>query len=313
MDSSLIQQQQTTQLFAKHVEEMEIMQATFASDILQTHQSQRQEYRDFVMELYREYQLRLSQYKTNQQDVMTMIDGKELVDLAASRTWKKSEFSSNSTTSSTNSSSSSIHSTTSSTHSPSSIQKRSRQGSTSSHHHHRLSFTQQHPSSQNDPQLIKMVKSIQEMGFTKEQAETALFLTNKQSLESAIQMLIENSKQVDDYIDQQQQQSKRKSTSSLSSLQDNDNTNYNSRRHSLQKLISPTSTPPPPPPPPPSSSSLLTNQKTNPMTNGKSWNPISFLQQQKQAMENTNLSSVRKLGGWLGKAMENLGIEHDEK
>lgn len=45
---------------------------------------------------------------------------------------------------------------------------------------------------------------------------------------------------------------------------------------------------------------------------GKSWNPISFLQQQKQAMESTNLSSVRKLGGWLGKAMENFGIENDE-
>ncbi len=42
----------------------------------------------------------------------------------------------------------------------------------------------------------------------------------------------------------------------------------------------------------------------------KKWSPITFLQQQKNnMMTSQNNSSVRKLGGWLNKAMENLGFE----
>jgi hypothetical protein len=96
------------------------------------------------------------------------------------------------------------------------------------------------------------------------------------------------------------------SSSSLHQRQDSWNDSIPSfRRHSLQK---------PTPLHSSSTTSLQQLQKPLPLpAAGKSWNPISFFQQQKQALENTNLSSVRKLGGWLGKAMENLGIEHDEK
>ncbi|RCH77892.1 hypothetical protein CU097_000316, partial [Rhizopus azygosporus] len=104
-----------TSLFTRHVEEMELFEATWQSDILQLQQTQRQEYREFVIELYREYQNR-SEEKP---------DGKEMVEAAASRVkaWD-------------------------------------------------------HPDTGNG-EYTEGVKSIQEMGFAKDQAETALMLSNQ--------------------------------------------------------------------------------------------------------------------------------------
>ncbi|KAI8096929.1 uncharacterized protein BX664DRAFT_325210 [Halteromyces radiatus] len=310
------QLQNRTHLFAKHVEEMEIMQATFASDVLQTQTSQRQYYRDFVMELYREYQLRTDvtipdDASSLSKSSASLVDGKDLVATAASRTWRKEP----------ESSSSSISSTTTTTtgrqrqNSTTSFTSRLSQQSFSSESWKRTSMGPE------DLARQKTIQDIQEMGFTKEQAEAAITLTNGLNLERAINLLVESPHQIEQQMQQQHQNKKRSasftsisnhpsstsSTSSLHQRQDSWNdTKPNFRRHSLQK------------PPGSSSSSSSLQQTTKQLSSisssnaGKSWNPISFLQQQKQAMENTNLSSVRKLGGWLGKAMENLGIEHDE-
>ncbi|KAI8341446.1 hypothetical protein BC941DRAFT_467500 [Chlamydoabsidia padenii] len=371
-----LQVQNRTHLYEQHVEEMEIRQATFASDMLQTQQSQRQEYRDFVMELYREYQLRVILLSENNKSTLATnihnstsstsmslssstsstsstsssssridssksIDGKDLVATAANRIWKKDTGSP-----SCSSSSVSVPSSPSSTakqpqnHHPQQ-QRRQRQDSTTS----RLS--QQSTTSDSwkrssigggndDLAMQKMIQDIQEMGFSMEQAEAALMLTNGQNVERAVHFLVENRDQVDQQVKRRssshQQQliassptsattsppppSSSSSSNSLHQRQDSWNDSIPSfRRHSLQKSTPPIS----------SSSTSLQQHKPLPISalssasspnnsnnGGKSWNPISFLQQQKQALENTNLSSVRKLGGWLGRAMENLGIEHDE-
>lgn len=149
-----------------------------------------------------------------------------------------------------------------------------------------------------------MVSDIQEMGFAREQAETALALTNH-SMEQAVMMLLEDPSKVNAAMQQRSSTQFKRSSSlgQLTSPAHSRNNSWNdasstpsSRRHSLQRLSAYISPPVP---------------ISKPPSNSKSWSPLSFLQQQKQVMENTNLSSVRKLGGWLGRAMENLGIEHE--
>ena len=129
-----------------------------------------------------------------------------------------------------------------------------------------------------------MVKDVEAMGFPKDKAEMALLLKN--SVEGAVELLLESPEKVDSAI-------RRRSSSahSRSNSINNDASAPSSRRQSFQKNS-------------PLSKSVSAN---------KGWSPISFLQQQKQVMENTNLSSVRKLGSWLGRAMENIGIDHDVK
>ncbi|KAI8361772.1 hypothetical protein BD560DRAFT_404676, partial [Blakeslea trispora] len=148
--------------------------------------------------------------------------------------------------------------------------------------------------------------------------ETALVLSN-QNLEAAIGLLLENRERVDQFILDQKAQQKPvtpyRRSQSLSQVprpspqpSRTHSARQEPRRHSSLLTTS-------------SSSSIFQNKSNSnpsllnlqPSSLGKSSWMNSFLHQQKQAMENTNLSSVRKLGGWLGKAMENLGIDHDQK
>lgn len=253
-----------TSIFTRHVEEMELFQATWQSDLLQTQQTQRQEYREFVIELYREYQTKIASLSDEKRDLLIAekkLDGKEIVEAAASRVkcWEPLETGDKSSLSSTSS-------------------------------RRRSSVLSQ------NTEYNESVKSIQEMGFAKEQAEAALLLSN-QSLETAICLLLENPAKVDSHIQQQTVTPFRRSITQTPRSRSNSTLTEN-KRHSLQRY----STTP----------ALLNNTKVTSSTS-KSWNPISFLQQQKSAMENTNLSSVRKLGGWLSKAMENFGIDEDKQ
>ncbi|KAI7886679.1 hypothetical protein K492DRAFT_155950 [Lichtheimia hyalospora FSU 10163] len=302
IEASGSSQTNMTHLFARHVEDMEVFQATWASDILQTQQTQRQEYRSFVIELYQEYQQRLAALSDEKnlkpEDVLLEVeknlDGKDIVSVAAERVRQTSVRKS-------------IDSPLND-RSPQD-QRRPRQDSSASAISHvsstSTSGNEQSPNADNKDKFQRMVRDIEEMGFTKEQAETALGLTNH-TMEHAVTLLLEDPAKVNTAMQQQQQLAKRRSSSlsqhgnggvattspahsRTSSL--NDITVTGSRRQSLQRGIS-------------------ANSRNTNATN-KGWSPISFLQQQKQVMENTNLSSVRKLGGWLGKAMENF-MDNDE-
>ena len=93
IEASGSSQMNMTHLFARHVEDMEVFLATWASDILQTQQTQRQEYRSFVIELYQEYQQRLAALSDEKnlkpEDVLLEaeknLDGKDIVSVAAER------------------------------------------------------------------------------------------------------------------------------------------------------------------------------------------------------------------------------------
>ncbi|KAL9553347.1 hypothetical protein MBANPS3_003321 [Mucor bainieri] len=394
-----------TTIFTRQVEEMEVFQATWQSDILQTQQTQRQEYREFVIELYKEYQSRLASLSDEQHlkaednalGVLAVattavaekkLDGKEMVAAAASRVrqWDTDNGSetagAGAGAAAAAGSSKSTHSDTKSNNSHPIITRR-RTGSLASslgsitspnlqqqqHSPNELaSLVRTASISSGDESLsaatAESVKNIQEMGFQKEQAETALVLSN-QNMEAAIGLLLENPEKVDAYIAeqkfQQQQQMQQQQFQTMARPPASSSTPYR-RSHSLSQVPRPAFvTEASPVPAATSSASVHSRQSSENTTSrrlsltqrtpaflnimnsgtakahsspnlnvpsqnssvnaanassntagGKSWNPISFLQQQKQAMESTNLSSVRKLGGWLGKAMENLGIENDE-
>ncbi|KAI8640997.1 hypothetical protein BD408DRAFT_403732 [Parasitella parasitica] len=390
-----------TTIFTRQVEDMQVFQATWQSDILQTQQTQRQEYREFVIELYKEYQARLAslsdeQHLKTQDNALGLmaeantaaaaaekkLDGKEMVAAAASRVrqWDANNTTTDSEIKAASESSKSMHSDSKSNNANPIVTRRrtgslaSSLGSISSPN---LQQQQHSPSElatlvrttsfpSNDESLpavnAESVKNIQEMGFQKEQAETALVLGN-QNMEAAIGLLLENPDKVDAYIAEQKFQQQQliqqqqfqtmamppassstpyrrshslsqvprpnfvsepasaqtlpTSTSSVHSRQSSENANsrrlsltqrtptflniMGSKAHSSPNLNVPNQ-----------SNNANASSSGSSNAGGKSWNPISFLQQQKQAMENTNLSSVRKLGGWLGKAMENFGIDNEE-
>lgn len=84
---------QPTYLITQQVEELEVCQATWASDIHETQITQKREYRDFIAQLYQEYQNRLAQ---SAQDTSSnanngsskpteAVDGKEIVSAAISK------------------------------------------------------------------------------------------------------------------------------------------------------------------------------------------------------------------------------------
>ncbi|KAG2212410.1 hypothetical protein INT47_001771 [Mucor saturninus] len=266
-------------------EEIQAFQLACQSDISHTQQTQRQEYREFVIELYREYQSRLTLLPDLklQDDALALskLDGKEIVDTAARRV------------------------------------RRFEPHMDSQHPANRKRTASLASSSlpKSDPIESAHIKSIQEMGFLKDQAETALLLSGG-NMEAAIGLLLENPTKVDASI-AEQRLSVKSSTStpyrrshSLSQvprpnlMASPPSSVRNDRRHSLQRFSTT-----------PTFLNITTSKSpasasVSSSANNKSW-PISFLQQQKQNMENTNLSSMKKLGGWLGKAMENLGIDHD--
>ncbi|KAI7860230.1 hypothetical protein BDC45DRAFT_493946 [Circinella umbellata] len=285
-----------THLFARHVEDMELFQATWASNILQTQQTQRREYRDFVIELYREYQQRLAALSNEKNlkpedtliEAERNLDGKDIVKVAAERI-KENDVKRRRQSSSATSLVSGVSSSDQASMSQSLSQQQQQQ---------------QQVAEKDKANFQKMVRDIEEMGFAKEQAETALALTNH-AMDHAVMLLLEDPGKVDAAI-------RRRSTSSpahsrTNSVNNNDSSPSasSSRRQSFQKGLQQQG-------PSPLSKNIATHMHNSNNNNSKSWSPISFLQQQKQVMENTNLSSVRKLGGWLGRAMENFGIDHDD-
>ncbi|KAG0186852.1 hypothetical protein DFQ28_007213 [Apophysomyces sp. BC1034] len=323
IESSPQTQTNMTSLFTRHVEEIELFRATWDSDILQTQQTQRREYREFVIELYREYQLRLAALSNEKhllpEDALAVagkqLDGKEIIAAAAGRVRQWTSGSHKDGSTSTNSDNQPTEVT-----SPLTRRRQSSSASYSSQHSHQSASPNEQAAltrastegKEKSLAFQKNVKSIQEMGFSKEMAETALVLTN-QDLEQSVQLLIENPQKVTNAQKTTSTPFRRSSSvghvqrptySNPSSPAHSRNSSYNepntnNRRHSLQKLATT-----------PAFLNLMGSNALN--GRGKGWSPISFLQQQKQAMENTNLSSVRKFGSWLGKAMENLGIENDE-
>jgi hypothetical protein len=365
-----------TDVFNKQLEEMEEFQEKWQNIITQMQHTQRQEYREFVIELYNEYRARIAALldKESVNASIKQLDGKEIAATVIKRMEhndgdeKVKEEITNKTSSVVSSKGSS---STSSNHllkpdAPKPL-RRPRTGSLVN----TLAQNQQHSLSPTelaslvrtvsvpevsidmmacDTSFQKMVKSIQEMGFAKEQAETALVLSDKKT-EGAISLLLENPAKVDHAISeiklQQQQQQQQQQFQQMRRPPASSKTPYR-RSHSVSQVQRPTfisnikSPSPPPTRPRSNTASMETGIRSPPaflsniMSSGnstrslsssslpiqnKSWNPFSFMQQQQASTSKletpvspsppiTNSPKPKRFGGWLGKAMENLGIDN---
>jgi hypothetical protein len=81
-----------TYLITQQVEELEVCQATWASDIHETQITQKREYREFIIQLYQEYQARVAQSQqgslqngVNHSKPSDIMDGKEIVSATINR------------------------------------------------------------------------------------------------------------------------------------------------------------------------------------------------------------------------------------
>ncbi|KAJ2963192.1 hypothetical protein NQZ79_g1784 [Umbelopsis isabellina] len=310
---------QPTYLITQQVEELEVCQATWASDIHETQITQKREYRDFIAQLYQEYQNRLAQ---SAQDTSSCtingsskttdtVDGKEIVSAAINKMKTSKQANSEQDHQSVQSDTSPEQVVDATTSPQSSSRRGSSTSLLTSPERSDVQEDRDQSSSQNlsipDPNLQRMVKNIEEMGFPKEEAECALGMTNC-NVQQAIMLLLERPDKVKAALASAESTSHRPSPGKVNMKRMSANI---PNRSSSQALFGSE--------PGSGSPQRQSNRQraiTNPGSitdalnkNGRSWSPITFLQQQKQAMENTNVSSVRKLGGWLGKAMENLGLD----
>ncbi|CAG8513604.1 989_t:CDS:2 [Funneliformis mosseae] len=276
-----------TKVIERQVEEIEFLQATSTSALEEIQRSQKQEYCNFVLRLHEAHQRLLSE-----QQQTIRLDGREIVLEVLNEMKNKCNLSNellrldNQYTNGSKSAS------------------RSRHGSISSLAEVMLpspliSPPSSMPSSSNvDEKLIvngninEEIIKIKEMGFTDEQSKVALEMANG-NMQEAIMLLLDNKKKVDAII---------ANGSALNSIPI-------PRRPSMVSQSQQLS---PPPHRRSKSHSKQLQLAIQKQEKKGTWSPITFLQQQKNnMMTSQNNSSVRKLGGWINKAMENFGFEEE--
>ncbi|KAF9359535.1 hypothetical protein BGX26_012083 [Mortierella sp. AD094] len=176
-----------------------------------------------------------------------------------------------------------------------------------------------------DVELNGMIQSILEMGFDVEQAKGALLISNR-NMDHAINLLLEQPENIPRLVLAKQKvdamkENARRQTRAQSSPQQPPP----SLTGSASANMSPTPVQEPRiqsvSRPAERSASVSSprpmvggaNQGTSATPTQKPWSPIPFFQQQKNALLTNNTSpSVKKFGGWLNKAIENLGLDDDE-
>ena len=260
---------------------MELFEATYTSSLETLCATQKSEYRAFLIALYEECQLRLA--GSSDQAVASRLDGKEIVSTVANRVRRR-----NPSTDASLEASSPDQPTPNSDFSSSASEGAEAAGLVSA------AGTSPPQKNEDSAQLFR-IKSITDMGFNTQQAQTALLLAN-QNTEMAIILLIEQPEKIAAAIANPPPRRSSKQNQELQSPRSPGRASQPTHR---------------PPARQPSLPSLVRQAQTKSSQNQKIWSPISFLKEQKQAMENTNIPTVKKLSGWIGKAMEGLGIDED--
>ncbi|KAG0333953.1 hypothetical protein BG004_000620 [Podila humilis] len=172
------------------------------------------------------------------------------------------------------------------------------------------------PPKKEDPELESMIQSICEMGFTVEQARGALTISNR-DMEHALNLLLEQPDSIPRLL---------KAKEKVAAMKENarqKNRAQSSPQQPLPALVANRPVPGAATPeqvpsrPMDRSASVSSPRPVLPGVSGmqkeKPWSPLPFLQQQKNALLTNNSSpSVKKFGGWLNKAIENLGLDDDQ-
>ncbi|KAG0070447.1 hypothetical protein BGZ89_000690 [Linnemannia elongata] len=344
-------QRNLTQLMTRHIERMEVSQATWNSQLDDLQSMQRSKYQEFILELYAIYkrkQLHPSHKDTPNGNAngLAVLDGKEMV-AEAMRTIGARQSNVDGTPSyraqqSPNSSSNNkdlpavppmvesqpntpdaeeevpqplpeLVPETSATDVPEEIVA--------------VGSPPPPPAKSEDPELEQMIKSILEMGFDVEQAKGALLISNR-DMDHAINLLLEQPDSIPRLVAAKQkvealkESSARRQNRAQSSPQQplpsltgspasnlsQPHTAQDPRVQNVNRLIDRSASVSHPRPHIPGQ-----NQgSSGGAATQKPWSPLPFFQQQRNALLTNNSNpSVKKFGGWLNKAIENLGLDDD--
>ncbi|KAG0291645.1 hypothetical protein BGZ96_004997 [Linnemannia gamsii] len=343
-------QRNLTQLMTRHIERMEVSQATWNSQLDDLQSMQRSKYQEFILELYAIYkrqQLNLS-HKDTPNGKVTSLDGKEMV-AEAMRTIGARQSNVGGTPSqwaqqlhndtSEHKDLPPVPSTAESQPDPSGAEEPAPppppadtvpETSATEAPQETVAVDTPPPSlpsKADDPELELMIKSILEMGFDVEQAKGALLISNR-DMDHAINMLLEQPENIPRLVAAKQkvaamkENSARRQNRALSSPQQplpsltgspasNTSQPHTSQDPRIQNVNRPIDR---------SASVSYPRPHISGQTQGSSggagtqkpWSPLPFFQQQRNALLTNNSNpSVKKFGGWLNKAMENLGLDDD--
>ncbi|KAF9134512.1 hypothetical protein BGW39_006777 [Mortierella sp. 14UC] len=344
-------QRNLTQLMTRHIERMEVSQATWNSQLDDLQSMQRSKYQEFILELYAIYrrrQLYHSHKDTSNGSAngLAPLDGKEMV-AEAMRTIGTRQSNVDGTPSDQ---SLQLHSTSTSKDLPSIPLESASQPETMNAEepitqppkepppemptpdmYHGIAPVDSPPPppppAKEDPELEKMIKSILEMGFDVEQAKGALLISNR-NMDHALNMLLEQPENIPRLVAAKQKMDAMKESSARrqnraqsspqqplpsltgspasNSLQPHPNPAQDPRVQNVNRPIDRSASVSYPRPHIPNQGS------SGGAVSQKPWSPLPFLQQQKNALLTNNSNpSVKKFGGWLNKAMENLGLDDD--
>ncbi|KAK5821661.1 hypothetical protein F5H01DRAFT_274690 [Linnemannia elongata] len=289
-------QRNLTQLMTRHIERMEVSQATWNSQLDDLQSMQRSKYQEFILELYAIYkrkQLHPPHKDTPNGNAngLAVLDGKEMV-AEAMRTIGARQSNVDGTPS-----------------------YRAQQSPNSSSNNKDL------------PALEQMIKSILEMGFDVEQAKGALLISNR-DMDHAINLLLEQPDSIPRLVAAKQkvealkESSARRQNRAQSSPQQplpsltgspasnlsQPHTAQDPRVQNVNRPIDRSASVSHPRP-------HIPGQNQGPSGGAatqKPWSPLPFFQQQRNALLTNNSNpSVKKFGGWLNKAIENLGLDDD--
>ncbi|ORY04336.1 hypothetical protein K493DRAFT_297041 [Basidiobolus meristosporus CBS 931.73] len=262
-------EQDFTNLVSRHVEEMEVAQATWGSTLEETKASQRQEFTNFVRILYSKHQEKLAEYENHQLRAEDHVD-KSILDATFLEFTERYPHPTQELAS--------LMPTAETTNAP----------------------------PPEDPALDRTIAELQEMGFSRDQAACALEITNRNTVrstvklllltidltlaastqqEQAVMLLLENPQAIEVKLHEKKLIQSRK--------QEHDSS-YRGADPSRKKLFG----------------RVNSNESFSKQT--KSWSPMSFLNQRQAQLSSNSNPSMRKLGGWLGKAMENLKFDEND-
>lgn len=328
-------QRNLTNLMTLHIERMEVAQATWNSQLDDLQSTQRSKYKEFVLELYTIYKRRRLQAENNaQKDIANsdqLLDGKDMVSEAVRAIGERRsnvkgvEETNRSARNDADEVERDLPAQPSdvTTPVPPSIQDPVSQPIANTNQEAEVS---EQPKAEEDPELNRMIQSILEMGFDVEQAKGALLIANR-DMDHALNLLLEQPENIPRLVlakqkaDALKENSRRQNRAQSSpqqphpSLVGSSNTNIanptaiqdpGSHGHGPNRPLERSASISSPRP-------LIGGPSQSGGTAGqKLWSPLPFLQQQRNALlTNNSNSSVRKLGGWLNKAIENLGLDDD--
>ncbi|RIA85821.1 hypothetical protein C1645_830227, partial [Glomus cerebriforme] len=277
----------------RQLEEVEFYKVTLISELEEIQRKQKKEYCNFVLKLYEKHQRLLAQQQqcsTMDVNMVFRLDGKEIVSEVISEMKKEEKENSNDKLSKEL-----LKLDNQYTNGSKSV-GRSRNGSISSladvvcsptpnNFDEKLTGNVNENGNEDDSHLI--VK-ITDLGFTEEQAKTALMMTHR-NLDQAVELLLEKPEKVDAQIanggaSNMPQIPRRASTPIVNQTPQQTLRRTKSNGRQLQ----------------------LTAMQNQKQEKKGTWSPMMFLQQQKNNMSSQNNSSVRKLSIWF---KENFGSE----